>query len=91
MFKTAFLQKNVNYFETVRQNFLFRALYSYIYMFEINRDRRSRCTNSWSNLTLKCNNNTFVKADAQIEENCRRTMNVLSARVFFPKASAARN
>ena len=60
-------------------------------MFEINRDRRSRCTNSWSNLTLKCKDNTFVKADAQIEENCRRTMHVLSARVFFPKASAARN
>ena len=60
-------------------------------MFEINRDSRSRCTNSWSNLTLKCKDNTFVKADAQIEENCRRNMHVLSARVFFPKASAARN
>ena len=60
-------------------------------MFEINRDRRSRWTNSWSNLTLKCKDNTFVKADAQIEENCRRNMHVLSARVFFPKALAARN
>ena len=60
-------------------------------MFEINRDRRSRCTNSRSNLTLKCKDNTFVKADAQIEENCRRNMHVVSARVFFPKASAARN
>ena len=27
----------------------------------------SRWTNSWSNLTLKCNANTFVKIDARIE------------------------
>ena len=33
-------------------------------------DRRTHCTNSWSNLTLKCNANTFAKVDAQIEENC---------------------
>ena len=42
--------------------------------FEVNRDRRTRCTNSWSNLTLKCIANTFVKVDARIEENCRRTI-----------------
>ena len=34
----------------------------------------SRCTNSWSNLTLKCNANTFVKVDARVEGNCRRTI-----------------
>ena len=36
--------------------------------FEVNRDRRTRCTNSLSNLILKCNANTFVKLDTQIEE-----------------------
>ena len=45
--------------------------------FEVNRDRRTRCTNSWSNLTLKCNANTFVKVDARIAENCRRTISYL--------------
>ena len=34
-------------------------------------------SNSLSNLTLKCNANTFVKVDAQIEENCRRTISYL--------------
>ena len=38
---------------------------------EVNRDRRTHCTNSWSNLTLKCNANTFVKVDTQIVDNCR--------------------
>ena len=28
----------------------------------------------WSNLTLKCNANTFVKVDERIEGNCRRTI-----------------
>ena len=46
----------------------------YICNFEVNRDRRTRCTNSWSNLTLRCNANTFVKVDTQIEKNCRRTL-----------------
>ena len=44
---------------------------------EVNRDRRTRCTNSWSNLTLKCNTNTFVKFDAQIGENYRRAIHYL--------------
>ena len=43
--------------------------------FEVNRDRRTRCTNSWSNSTLKCNANTFVKVDAQTE---RKTADGLS-------------
>ena len=46
-------------------------------MFEVNRDRRTRCTNSWSNLTLKRNANTFVKVDTPIEENLRRTISFL--------------
>ena len=29
-----------------------------------NFDRRTRCTNSWSNLTFKCNTDVFVKVDA---------------------------
>ena len=37
----------------------------------------SRCKNSWSNLTLKCNANTFVKVDARMEGNCRRTISYL--------------
>ena len=65
------------------QQISLRAQEFYICKFSVNRDRRTRCTNSWSNLTLKCNTNTFVKVDAQIEENCRRT--------FLPKASVARN
>ena len=59
--------------------------------FEVNRDRRTRCTISWSNSTLKCDANTFVKVDAQVEENCRPTDYLLSERVFLPKASVARN
>ena len=49
----------------------------YICKFKVNCDRRTRCTNSWSNLTLNSNANTFVKVDAQIEENCRRTISYL--------------
>ena len=33
--------------------------------------------NSWSNLTLKCNANTFVKVDARVEANCRQTISYL--------------
>ena len=36
-----------------------------------------RCTKCWSNLTLKCNANTFVKADAKIKKECRRTISYL--------------
>ena len=43
----------------------------------MNRDHRSHCTNSWSNLTLKCEANTFVKVDAWIRENCWRTISYL--------------
>ena len=89
MFKTAFLQKMSiiskpydKIFSSANKPQSSLVLYLRVW---------NQCTNSWSNLTLKCNINTFVKADAQIEENCRRTMNVLSARVFFPKTSVARN
>ena len=33
--------------------------------------------NTWSNLAWKCNVNTFVKVDAQIEENCQWTISYL--------------
>ena len=58
-----------------------RALQFYICNFEVNRDRKTRCPNTWSNLILKCNANTFVKVDAQIEENCRRTISYTS--IYF--------
>ena len=48
--------------------------------FEINRDRRTCCTNSWSNLNLKYNANElfiFVKADGQMEGNYRQTISYL--------------
>ena len=45
--------------------------------FEVNRDRRTRCTNSLSNLILKCNANTFVKVETQIEVNWRQTISYL--------------
>ena len=32
------------------------------------------CTKCWSNLTLKCNANTFVKVDAKVKKECRRTI-----------------
>ena len=66
-----------------------RVLSFFICKFEVNRDCRTRCTNRWSNLTLKFNANPFLKVDSRIEENC----NFLSARVFefLPKASVARN
>ena len=49
--------------------------------FEVNRDRKTRCKIRWSNSTLKCDANTFVKL----------THYLLSERVFLPKASVARN
>ena len=48
--------------------------FSLVLYLRVNRDRRTRCTNNWSNLILKCNANTFVEADTQIEDNCRRTI-----------------
>ena len=74
MFKTAFLQKNVNNLETLQDRFFSNF---YICKFEVNRDGRTRYAKSWSNLTLKCNANTFVKVDAQIEENGQRTISDL--------------
>ena len=81
--KPHFYKKCVNNFKTLGQSFLelrqisLRALQFYICKFEINCYRRTRCTNSWSNLTSKCNANTFVKVDALIEGNYRRTISYL--------------
>ena len=50
---------------------------SFICKFEGRGNRRTHCTKCWSNLTLKCNVNTFVKTDAQIREECRRTISYL--------------
>ena len=47
MFKTAFLQENVNNLKTLLG-------------FDVNRDRRTRYTKNWSNLTLKCNANATL-------------------------------
>ena len=33
-----------------------------------------RCIKCWSNLTLKCNANTFVKVDAKVKKECRWTI-----------------
>ena len=83
MFKTVFLQKNVDNFKTPRTDFSLtsankpqNSIEFYICKFEVNRDLRTRCTNSWLDLTLKCNANTctFVKVHTQIEDNCRRTI-----------------
>ena len=41
---------------------------------------RTRCTKCWSNLTLKCYPNTFVKDDARIEDY------LLSERIFLLEA-----
>ena len=68
-----------------------RPLQLYIRKFEVNRDLRNRSAKCWSNLTLTCNDNTFAKADAQIEEECRRTTSYLqgysSPRLFCKKLS----
>ena len=40
---------------------------------------------SWSNLILKCNANTFVKVDAQIEESCQRAISYLQSWYSSPK------
>ena len=37
----------------------------------------NRCTKCWSNLIFKCNANAFVKVDAQIGEERRRTIRYL--------------
>ena len=51
--------------------------------FEVNRDHTTRCTKCWCNLTLKCYANTFVKVDAQIEKDCRRTICYLKGYSYF--------
>ena len=64
--KPHFYKKCVNNFKTLGQSFLelrqisLRALQFYICKFEINCYRRTHCTNSWSNLTSKCNANTLI-------------------------------
>ena len=46
--------------------------------FEGNRDRRTRCTKCWSNLTLKYyTNNTSLKVTARIEVECRQNISYL--------------
>ena len=68
-----------------------RALQFYICKFEVNRDQSWSIAKCWSNLTLTCNDNTFAKADAQIEEECRRTTSYLQGyscpRLFCKKLS----
>ena len=51
----------------------------------------SRCTNSWSNLTLKCNANTFVKVDARIEGNCRRTISPICKGILVQSFSCKKS
>ena len=51
-----------------------------------NCDRRTRCTNSWSILTLKCNANTFCESWHR-NSGQLPTDYLLSARVFLPNAS----
>ena len=46
--------------------------------------RATRCTKCWSNIALKCYLNTFVKVDAQILDNCRRTIPYLKG-YSYPK------
>ena len=49
----------------------------------------------WSNFTLQSNANTFVKVDAQIEEECRRTLSYLQGyscpKLYCKKLSTVRN
>lgn len=48
------------------------------------RDHATRCTKCWINLTLKCYAKTFVKNDAQIVEECWRTISYLKG-YAYPK------
>ena len=43
--------------------------------------------NGWSNLTLKCYANTFVKVDARIEVECRQTISYLKGYSYLKKQS----
>ena len=49
----------------------------------------------WSNFTSQCNPNVFVKVDAQIEEECRRTTSYLQGyscpKLHCKKLSTIRN
>ena len=76
IFKTAFLRKmyitskSKTDFSLTSENKPQSSLVLHLQV----RDRRTRCAKCWSNLTLKCYANTFVKVDAQIEEECRHTI-----------------
>ena len=86
MFKTVFLQKNVNNLETLRQIFLqlqqmsLRALSSFASA--ILKSNNPVTVELAAQIPgqifiLKCNANTFVKVDTQIGENCRWTISYL--------------
>ena len=68
------LRNSTTDFFLLLQQTSLRALYFYICKFEVNRDRRTRCTKCWSSLTFECNANTFVNVDTQIEEEWRWTI-----------------
>ena len=56
----------------------------FICKFEVNGDHKTGCTECWSNLTLKCYANIFVKADAQTEKECQQTIFYLKG-YSYPK------
>ena len=90
MFKTAFLHKKsitrkiYNRFFSNFSKWVSELSSLISASFEVNRDCKTRCTECWPNLTLKCNVNTFVKVDGQIEEECRQTISYLQ-RYSCPK------
>ena len=82
--------KNVNNFEILRQIFpllqhlsLRALLVLYLQVWSQLWPYNSQHWECWANVTLKCYANTFVKADAQIEEGC--WLYLLSEQVFLPK------
>ena len=80
LFRTAFLQKikvTSKSYDRFPSNLKGLELSSFISphcKFEVNSEFTTRCTKVWSNYTLKCYAKTFVKVDAQIDEECLRTI-----------------
>ena len=70
-FSTAVLQKMSDFSLTLANN----PQNSLVFKFKVNCDGNVKLTAQ--NLTLKCNAYTSVKVDAQIEEECRRTISYL--------------
>ena len=98
-----------NFKKMLRYLFSFWKLYDRFFLYYISADKPQSSLSlksivtvelaaqnaHWSNFTSQCNANVFVKVDAQIEEECRRTTSYLQGyscpKLHCKKLSTIRN